>query len=120
MTGIGDCTKTINTPEGDLTVFSLRELEKKGVIRDLKKVPYSIRILIEGVLRQRGETINDQDVINVASWSPKGNDADIPWIPARILLQDLTGGAAVTDLASMREAVARVERIPRPSTPSSP
>ncbi len=36
MTGIGDCTKIINTPEGDLTVFSLRELEKKGVIKDLK------------------------------------------------------------------------------------
>ncbi|MCQ2070091.1 MAG: aconitate hydratase, partial [archaeon] len=107
MADIGNCTKILSTPEGDITIFSLRELEKKGVIKDLKKIPYSIRILIEGVLRQRGETINDQDVVNVASWSPKGNNVDIPWIPARILLQDLTGGAAVTDLASMREAVAR-------------
>ena len=120
MTGIGDCTKIINTPEGDLTVFSLRELEKKGVIKDLKKIPYSIRILIEGVLRQRGETINDDDVRNVASWSSKGNDADIPWIPARILLQDLTGGAAVTDLASMREAVARVGKDPQSINPIIP
>lgn len=120
MTAIGECTKTIKTPEGELTVFSLRELEKKGIVKDLKKVPYSIRILIEGVLRQRGETINDQDVINVASWSPKGNDADIPWIPARILLQDLTGGAVVTDLASMREAVAKVGKDPEAINPIIP
>ncbi len=120
MNAIGDCTKTIKTPEGELTVFSLRELEKKGVIKDLKKVPYSIRILIEGVLRQRGETINDDDVRNVASWSPKGNDKDIPWIPARILLQDLTGGAVVTDLASMREAVAAMGKDPESINPIIP
>lgn len=120
MNAIGDCTKTIETPEGTLTVFSLRELEKKGIVKDLKKVPYSIRILIEGVLRQRGETINDSDVMNVASWSPKGNGTDIPWIPARILLQDLTGGAVVTDLASMREAVAKVGKDPEEINPIIP
>lgn len=120
MDPIGDCTKTISTPEGELTIFSLRELEKKGVIKDLGKIPYSIRILIEGVLRQRGETISDDDVRNVASWSPKGNDKDIPWIPARILLQDLTGGAAVTDLASMREAVAAMGKDPESINPIIP
>lgn len=120
MNAIGDCTKTIETPEGTLTVFSLRELEKKGIVKDLKKIPYSIRILIEGVLRQRGETINDSDVMNVASWSPKGNGTDIPWIPARILLQDLTGGAVVTDLASMREAVAKVGKDPEEINPIIP
>ncbi|AGI47588.1 aconitase [Thermoplasmatales archaeon BRNA1] len=120
MADIGDCTKTIKTEEGELTIFSLRELEKKGVIKDLKKIPYSIRILIEGVLRQRGETISDDDVRNVASWSPEGNDADIPWIPARVLLQDLTGGAAVTDLASMRDAVARMGKDPQSINPIIP
>lgn len=120
MNGIGDCTKKIMTAEGEVTIFSLRELENKGVVKDLKKVPYSIRILIEGVLRQRGETIGDEDVRNVASWSPKGNDVDIPWIPARVLLQDLTGGAAVTDLASMREAVAKIGRDPETINPIIP
>lgn len=120
MASIGECTRTIETPEGRLTVYSLRELEAKGIIKDLKKVPYSIRILIEGVLRQRGETISDDDVRNVASWSPKGNDTDIPWIPARVLLQDLTGGAAVTDLASMREAVAKMGKDPQKINPIIP
>jgi len=120
MVAIGECTKTIKTPEGELTVFSLRELESKGIIKDLSKVPYSIKVLIEGVLRQRGETISDDDVVNVASWSPKGNTADIPWIPARVLLQDLTGGAAVTDLASMREAVAKMGKDPQAINPIIP
>ena len=95
-------------------------LFRSGVVRDLRRVPYSIRVLIEGVLRQRGEAISDDDVRNVASWSPEGNDADIPWIPARVLLQDLTGGAAVTDLASMREAVARAGKDPRIINPLIP
>lgn len=120
MAEIGDCTKTLMTEEGELTIYSLRELERKGVVRDLRRVPYSIRVLIEGVLRQRGEAISDDDVRNVASWSPEGNDADIPWIPARVLLQDLTGGAAVTDLASMREAVARAGKDPRIINPLIP
>ncbi|MGI6009015.1 MAG: aconitate hydratase AcnA [Methanomethylophilus sp.] len=120
LQSIGDCTAKLSTPEGELTYWSLKELERKGVIKDLKKVPYSIRVLIEGVLRQRGETISDDDVRNVCSWSPEGNDADIPWIPARVLLQDLTGGAAVTDLASMREAVAKMGKDPETINPIIP
>ncbi len=118
--GIGDCTKTLSTPEGELTIWSLRELEEKGVVGDLRRLPYSIRVLLEGVLRQRGETISDDDVRNIASWSPRGNDADIPWIPARVLLQDFTGGPAVTDLASMREAMAAAGKDPEAVNPLIP
>lgn len=121
MTAIGTCTKTLRTEEGDLTIWSLKELERKGVIKDLARMPYSIRVLTEGVLRQRGETISDDDVRTVAGWSAQGNeDADIPWIPARVLLQDLTGGAAVTDLASMREAVAKAGKDPALINPQIP
>lgn len=122
MTAIGDCTRKIETAAGEVTVYSLRELEKKGIIKDLGKMPYSIKVIVEGLLRQNdGILINDNDVKTVASWSAGGNgDTDIPWIPARVLLQDLTGGAAVTDLASMREAVAMAGKDPGMINPLVP
>lgn len=122
MTEVGECTKTIRTAEGDITVYSLRELEAKGIIKDLSKMPYSIKVIVESMLRQRdGRTITDEDVLTAASWNPVENtDRDIPWIPARVLLQDLTGGAAVTDLASMRNAVHAMGKDPELINPLVP
>ena len=119
---IGDCKKRIQTAEGKLTVFSLRELESKGVIRDIGKMPYSVRVIVESMIRQRdGSTITDDDVLTIASWSPATDtEKDIPWIPARVLLQDLTGGAAVTDLASMRAAVDALGKDPKLINPLVP
>ena len=63
MTVIGDCRKKLSTAEGEVTIYSLRELEKQGIISDLKKKPYSIRVLIESLLRQKdGRLITDDDV----------------------------------------------------------
>ncbi len=122
MTEVGPCTKTIATKEGEITIYSLRELEAKGIVKDLSKIPYSVKILIEGMLRQRdGSVITDEDVKTAASWNPKENtDRDIPWIPARVLLQDLTGGAVITDLASMRNAVASMGKDPELINPLMP
>lgn len=122
MSGIGDCTRTIATDEGEIMIYSLRELEKKGVIKNLSKMPYSIKIIIENMLRRRdGETVTDEDVETASGWSPEGNQGDdIPWMPARVLLQDLTGGAAVADLASMREAVAGMGKDPELINPMVP
>ena len=119
---IGDCRKRITTAEGELTVFSLRELERKGIIKDIGKIPYSIRVIVESMIRQRnGSTITDDDVMTIASWSPDADTGkDIPWIPARVLLQDLTGGAAVTDLASMRAAVGALGKDPELINPLVP
>lgn len=122
MTEVGKCTRTIETAEGQITVYSLRELEEKGIIKDLSKMPYSIKVIVESMLRQRdGRIITDEDVLTAASWNPKENtDRDIPWIPARVLLQDLTGGAAVTDLASMRNAVQAMGKDPELINPLVP
>ncbi len=122
MTDVGKCTKTIKTKEGDLEIFSLRELESKGIIKDLSKMPYSIKVLVESMLRQRdGDVITDEDVLTAASWNPEKNtDRDIPWIPARVLLQDLTGGAAIADLASMRNAVDNMGKDPELINPMIP
>ena len=119
---IGNCKKKIKTEMGDVGIFSLKELEKKGVIKDLSKMPYSIKIIAESMLRQRdGKLITDEDVVTAASWNPSENsDRDIPWIPARVLLQDLTGGAAVADLASMRASVDRLGIDPETINPLVP
>ena len=53
MTEVGKCTRTIETAEGQITVYSLRELEEKGIIKDLSKMPYSIKVIVESMLRQR-------------------------------------------------------------------
>ncbi len=122
MTDIGTCIKKLKTEEGEITIYSLRELEEKGFIKDLKKMPYSIKVIVESLLRQRdGSIITDEDVKTIASWnSEKNTDRDIPWIPARVLLQDLTGGAAIADLASMREAVSAMGKDPEIINPLVP
>ena len=122
MDPIADCRKTMETAEGRIAFYSLRELENTGVIGDLSKMPYSVRVLTESLLRQKdGRLITDDDVRTVASWSASGNgDREIPFIPARVLLQDLTGGAAVVDLASMRAAVADLGRDPELINPLVP
>ena len=122
MVNIKDCRKTIDTEEGNVTYYSLRELESQGLIKDLKKMPYSIKVLVESLLRQKdGKLITDDDVATIASWNSKKNvDDEIPYIPARVLLQDLTGGAAVVDLASMRAAVARMGGDPKRINPLVP
>ena len=122
MTEIGSCTKELRTDEGKVTIYSLRELERLGVIKDLGKMPYSIKVIAESMLRNRdGDVITDDDVRAIASWSPAGTEGrDIPWMPARVLLQDLTGGAAVADLASMREAVSMMDKDPESINPLVP
>ncbi len=122
MTDIGECIRTIDTAEGSIQIYSLKELESKGVIKDLSKMPYSIKVIVESMLRQRdGRVITDEDVLTAASWNPEKNtDRDIPWIPARVLLQDLTGGAAITDLASMRNAVEAMGKDPELINPMIP
>lgn len=122
MSDIGDCKRIIETAEGRIEISSLRELENKGIIRDLKKMPYSVKVLVESLLRQKdGRLITDDDVMAIASWNPKENDdGEIPFIPARVLLQDLTGGAAVVDLASMRTAVSEMGKDPSMINPLVP
>jgi aconitate hydratase len=89
--------------------YSLPQLEKEGVA-PVSKLPLSIRILLESVLRNYdGKRIGEDNVVQLASWKPKATRTEeIPFVVARILLQDFTGVPLLVDLASMRSAVARM------------
>jgi aconitate hydratase len=87
-------------------IFDINRLEEKG-IAPVGKLPYSIKILVENLLRKLdGRVVRDQDLLNIANWQ-KRYDAplEIPYHPARVLMQDFTGVPAVVDLAAMRDAV---------------
>ena len=87
-------------------IYSLAKLETEYGI-SVSKLPFSIRILLENVLRNfDGEIVTEQHVRSLAEWDPKNEDArEIPYNPARVILQDFTGVPCVVDLAAMRSVV---------------
>ena len=104
----------------EYVIFRLDTLEKAGLTK-LGKLPYSIRIVLEAALRQcNDKEITQADVKNIASWSPKGARPGIPFLPARVVMQDFTGVPAVVDLAAMRAAVARLGGDPKKINPLVP
>jgi aconitate hydratase len=100
---------------------SLPALEKAGV-GPIARLPVSIRIVLESVLRHcDGDTIREANVRELANWKPKETrTAEIPFIVARIVLQDFTGVPLLVDLAAMRSAVARLGKNPRIVEPLVP
>jgi aconitate hydratase len=85
---------------------SLQKLQDEG--KDIHRLPFSIRILLENVLRNHdGYVITDEHLDTLLNWDPKGTDKDIPFKPARVLMQDFTGVPAVVDIASLREEYIR-------------
>jgi aconitate hydratase len=87
-------------------MFRLDALEKAGL--SLSRLPYSLRILLENLLRNEdGQSVTADDINFLANWQPKATpDREISFNPARVLLQDFTGVPAVVDLAAMRDAMA--------------
>jgi aconitate hydratase len=110
----------LKTSHGEYTIFSLQALEKAGLVQ-LSKLPFSIRVMLEAALRQCNDNeITQQDVKNIAGWKPKGERPGIPFLPARVVMQDFTGVPAVVDLAAMRAAVARLGSDPNKINPLVP
>ncbi len=111
---------TLKTSGGEYTFYRLDALEKAG-LANLKKLPFSIRILLESALRQvDGKGISDDDVKRIAAWTPNGERPGIPFKPSRVVMQDFTGVPAVVDLAAMRSAVARLGGDPKVVNPLVP
>ena len=103
-----DVRQRLNLPSGmSRTYYSLPMLEKTGIAR-LSRLPVTIRILLESVLRHiDGLRIRNEDVEALAGWRPDApRTAEVPFVVGRVLLQDFTGVPLLVDLAAMRSAVA--------------
>lgn len=108
---------TLTVDDTPYVMYRLDALEKADLI-DLKRTPFSIRVMLESALRQCNENeVTQQDVRNIAAWKPQGERPGIPFLPARVLMHDLTGLPAVVDMAAMRSAVARLGGDPRKINP---
>ncbi|GGG49250.1 aconitate hydratase AcnA [Bizionia arctica] len=98
--------KNLETSKGKQTYYSLPELEKQG--HHIKKMPFSIRILLENALRNYDDfSVTKKHLNAILNWKPKQSDDDIAFKPARVLMQDFTGVPAVVDIASLRSEMAR-------------
>ena len=104
----------------EYVIYRLDALEKAG-LTILSRLPFSIRIVLEAALRQCNDLeITQEDVKNIAAWTPNGLRPGIPFLPARVVMQDFTGVPAVVDLAAMRAAVARLGGDPKRINPLVP
>ena len=92
----------------DATLFDIRALEREGV-GEPDRLPYSIKILLENLLRREdGRIVTADDIESLATWSERASEPaehEIAFMPARVLLQDFTGVPAVVDLAALRDAM---------------
>jgi len=104
----------------DLTVYDFQALKAQGY--NLDRLPFSLRILLENLLRlEDGVNVTKGDIEAVLAWEPgKEPDKEIAYTPARVLLQDFTGVPCVVDLASMRDAMSRLGGDPQKINPLQP
>ena len=101
-------------------IFKLSALSKHGV--SLENLPYSLRILLENLLRHEdGKSVTAEDIEFLAKWDAKAEPSrEIAYMPARVLMQDFTGVPAVVDLAAMRDAMRSLGGDPEKINPLQP
>src|SRR5579875_763063 len=113
---------TLESAYGPVTYFHLAALAKRGA--QLDRLPYTVKIILENALRHLdGALVTEDEVLALADWQPgqAGQvEAEYPFFPARVLLQDFTGVPAVADLAAMRSAMARMGGNPEQVNPLVP
>jgi len=99
-------TKKLKTSNGSFDYISLNQLAEE--YPKIKKLPFSIRILLENALRNYdGFLVDDDHIKNLIDWSPKGSENSVSFKPARVLMQDFTGVPAVVDIAAIRSEAIR-------------
>ncbi len=111
---------TVDLSEGATSFYRLARLEEEGLVR-LDRLPFSIRVLLENVLRNAGDGyVSTDHVAAVAAWSPSNAGTDFPFMPTRVVLQDFTGVPAIVDLASMRDGIREMGGDPARINPLVP
>ena len=108
---------TINSEE--FTYYNISSLAKYGI--ELEKIPFTIRILMENVIRNfDGFLVTQNDVNSVLNWPNRVGEVDIPYMPARVVLQDFTGVPLIVDLAAIREKMNEIGGDPNKINPLIP
>jgi aconitate hydratase len=110
---------TLEVSGREFEIFSLGALQKRF---DVARLPYSLKVLLENALRlEDGESVDAADVEAIATWDADAEPAEeIPFQPARVLMQDFTGVPAIVDLAAMRDAIERLGGDPGAINPLVP
>jgi len=105
---------------GEAIIYRLENLEKRGL--SVARLPRSLKVLLEAALRlEDGFKVRGEDVERIAAWSPgSAGKSEIPFRPARVILQDFTGVPSVVDLAALRSAMARLGGDPARVNPGVP
>jgi len=111
---------TLKVGNQSYEIFRIKALEAKGL--SLQRLPYSLRVLLENLLRQEdGKSVTADDIQFLANWQAKAEPArEIAFMPARVLMQDFTGVPAVVDLAAMRDAMKQLGGDPEKINPLQP
>src|SRR5256714_4535042 len=106
-----DARATLRAGGRELEIFRLDALQAKY---DVARLPFSLKVLLENLLRTEGNgSVEADDIEALASWDARGEPAkEIAFTPARVIMQDFTGVPAVVDLAAMRDAMADLEGDP--------
>jgi len=114
--------KTLKVGAKTYTYFSLKAAEKNG-LKGISRLPYSLKVLLENLLRfEDGRSVTKDDIAGIARWlKNRGRDEkEIAFRPARVLMQDFTGVPAVVDLAAMRDAMKGLGKDPKKINPLAP
>ena len=116
-----DFTKSISANGQNYTIYSLEKLQEAG-IGNIERLPFSIRILVENLLRNLdGKVVTEEHLNNIANWQKKyDTPVEIPHHPARVIMQDFTGVPGVVDLAAMRDAAKELGIDPKKVNPLVP
>ena len=111
---------TLRVGNKDYEIYRLNALDQQGI--PTKHLPYSLRILLENLLRtEDGRNVRKEDIRALAGWNSNSKpDKEIAFTPSRVLLQDFTGVPAIVDLAAMRDAMKRLGGDPALINPLQP
>jgi len=118
--GLKGLRDRIETPLGYAVYYRINAIDELGLGK-FERLPYSIRVLLENVVRRYdGYIVGDEEVRAIANWEKHAGKKEIPFFPARVVMQDFTGVPAVVDLAAMRDAMKKLGGDPSKVNPVIP
>src|SRR5678810_339586 len=115
------CLRPLKVGSKTYAIYSLAAAEKNG-LKGISRLPFSLKVLLENLLRNEdGRSVTKEDLQAVAQWlKTKTSEREVPFRPARVLMQDFTGVPAVVDLAAMRDAMKHLGGDPSKINPLVP